>query len=126
MNRPSEWLRCAAVGLGAVALVSAGTLPAAADDARMVINSAGQTRAVATWDDLTDNLCVRMSAAGTAVAKIAPISGPGREVVIRDRRDGGSNCTGNLSIAEDRLYSLTLEWYRDGAPIAYNGTRFYT
>jgi hypothetical protein len=117
----------AATGLGAIALVATGTMPAAASDGYAAAWHNGTRVAVATYDDLTDNLCVRIltdGSRGSASATIYP-AGDGRTWTITDRPGGGRSCTGNLAIPEDRRYDLALKWVRYDQ-VAFGNDAFYS
>lgn len=98
-------------------LLAATAVNASASDASTAASYGGQVRAQATYDDLTDNLCVRVvNSTGNAYAEaaIAPYySGTGLPTVHKFAYVGeGWRCTGNLSIAEDKKYELHLRWYK--------------
>lgn len=95
--------------LGVGLAVSTAT-PAHANDVTLRIhNASGAVVAKAWYDDLTDNLCVRSYREGVmASVRIGPAGGS----TFRTANDAGfgksTNCTGNMSIPEDRLHWMTL------------------
>lgn len=109
----------------ALAAVTATASPAQAADKHLrIYNAAGtQVLAHAWYDDLTDNLCVRSNVAGQmAVVKIGPVGG-GTFDQAQDAGFGKStNCTGNMSIPEDRYFWMNLTY--PGRPS--KDTNFYT
>ncbi|CAN7240825.1 hypothetical protein [Knoellia sp. LjRoot47] len=109
----------------ALAAATATAGPAQANDKVLRIYNAAGTKVLAKawYDDLTDNLCVRSYVAGQmAVVKIGP-SGGGTFDQAQDAGFGKStNCTGNMSVAEDRLFWMNLSY--PGRPS--KDTTFYT
>jgi len=90
---------------------------ASANDKTMVLKKADGTVVVkATWDDLTDNLCVIVYGGSGAwgqvgIASHYGLSEPDRAIRSASNSGGaGWYCTGNLSIREDALYDMQLRW----------------
>lgn len=97
----------ALVGLG-IAVTTAA--PAQANDLTLrIYNSSGTVVAKAWYDDSNDNLCVRSYVRGEmATVRIGP-SGGSTFATANDAGFGKStNCTGNMSIPEDRLFWMYL------------------
>lgn len=101
----------AAAGTAFVSMGLAFTAaPAHANDLTLrIYNSNGTVVAKAWYDDSTDNLCVRSYVQGEmATVKIGP-SGGSTFATANDAGFGKStNCTGNMAIAEDRLFWMHL------------------
>src|SRR5688572_15770509 len=96
--------RIGSVIAAAAALVAASTVPASANDVRAVIWHNDVRRAVATYDDLTDTLCLRLDTTRRAVAVIHAPGEPtqrGHDVELWWESADHYHCTGNLSIPED-------------------------
>lgn len=97
-------------------LVAAAAAPASANDATVDVHHNGVLKARATWDDGTDNLCIKVfnSTSGAwGWANMYRIDG-GWHPPIRPTDTGGDstqNCTGNMSIPEDVRFRIDLEWY---------------
>ncbi|AKU16298.1 hypothetical protein VV02_11200 [Luteipulveratus mongoliensis] len=91
---------------------------ASASNASSSVSYGGVVRGTASWTDVTDNLCVTATGGdgiNIATAKIRPANGSGPSFTISDLTDtSGGQCTGNLSIPEDRAYILTLQWDSEG------------
>lgn len=87
---------------------------ASASNPTSSVSYGGVQRATASYTDLTDNLCVTATngdGINIATARIYPANGSGPSFTISDLTDThGGQCTGNLSIPEDRAYILTLRW----------------
>lgn len=113
----------AASALLTLAVAATTAAPAQANDVTLKIrNSAGTVVAKAWYDDRTDNLCVRSHREGVmATVRIGP-SGGGTFDSASDAGFGKStNCTGNMSIPEDRLYWMHLTFQSKS-----KDTTFYT
>ncbi|WP_018156206.1 hypothetical protein [Demetria terragena] len=95
---------------GALATTVAVAPTAEANDVTLLLRDGGKVVAKAWYDDSVDTLCVRSQVKGTmATVQIGPIDGAPR-ATARDAGFGKStNCTGNLSIPEDRRFWLRLE-----------------
>ena len=97
----------------ALAAAAATAGPAQANDKTLQIWNAAGTKVVAKawYDDSTDNLCVRSYVQGQmATVRIGP-SGGNTFATANDAGFGKStNCTGNMSIPEDRYYWMTLTY----------------
>ena len=97
----------------ALAAATATAGPASANDKDLRIWNAAGTKVLAhAWyDDSNDNLCVRSTVAGQmAEVRIGP-SGGSTFATARDAGFGKStNCTGNMSIPEDRSFWMTLSY----------------
>lgn len=120
---PSRTAAVAASALTALGLAVAIAPPAHANDVTLRIhNSSGAVVAKAWYDDATDNLCVRSYREGVmATVRIGP-SGGGTFDSASDAGFGKStNCTGNMSIPEDRLYWMHLTFQARS-----KDTTFYT
>ena len=120
-----------APALLAVGVVVCTAAPASASDATSTVSYGGVLRARATWDDLTDTLCVKAlngDGINTAVAGIHPANGVGPSFSAVDLTDTTNGwCTGNLSIPEDRAYVLTLRWESQGGVVRRAAPKsFYT
>lgn len=108
----------AVVATAAMASLVVGTGGgASANDKTMVLRKADGTVVVkATWDDLTDNLCVIVYGGSGAwgevgIASHYGLSEPDRAIRSASNSGGaGWYCTGNLSIREDALYDMQLRW----------------
>lgn len=101
----------ATAGLLAAGLTMAVAAPASAADNTTTLYSAGGTLlARATWDDSHDTLCVRSYVKGrTMTASITLLDQDWTWVSKSDSgHDTAFNCTGNLSIPEDRRVFLLL------------------
>lgn len=88
----------------------AAAAPAQASDLTLTIkNASGKVIAKAWYDDGTDNLCVRSYVQGSmASVKIGPNDG-GTFATANDAGFGKStNCTGNMSIPEDKYFWMIL------------------
>ncbi len=87
-----------------------------------IYNGSGAVVARAWYDDSTDTLCVRSNREGVmATVRIGP-SGGGTFATASDAGFGKStNCTGNMSIPEDRLYWMILTFQAKS-----KDTTFYT
>ena len=122
-----RWIAPAAVALGV--LVATAT-PAAANDAKLTVSYGGVVRARASWDDLTDNLCVTATGGdgiNIANASIDPANGVGPSFSVTDLTDtSGGRCTGNLSIPEDRSYVLKVRWESESGVVRTATKSFYT
>ena len=120
----------AAAGLAAVT-VAVSAAPAMANDKELTLSYLGAIRARANWYDGTDTLCVKALNPlniDTAHAWITPADGVGKRFDAVDLTDTSGNwCTGNLSIPEDELYVLHLEWQSEtGYSKTVTPVRFYT
>lgn len=102
----------AAATVAGVGLGMATAAPAHANDLTLVIkNASGTVVAKAWYDDYTDNLCVRSYVSGTMATANIGASGGGTFATANDAGFGKStNCTGNMSIPEDRLYWMILSF----------------
>ncbi len=101
----------AAVTVLGVGLTVAGAAPASANDASVPLrNGNGVLIGKATWDDSHDNLCVRSFVKGRKVtATLSLLDGSWGPVSVSDSgHDSTPNCTGNLSIPEDKRAFLIL------------------
>jgi hypothetical protein len=115
----------------AVGVLVASAAPASANDATLTVSYGGVLRARATWDDLTDNLCVTAlggDGVNIATVTIRPANGVGNTYKMSDLTDtSGGRCTGNLSIPEDRAYVMTLRWDSESGVLRTAGPKnFYT
>ncbi|MBD3783216.1 MAG: hypothetical protein IE926_09715 [Micrococcales bacterium] len=120
--RPTRTTTVAAT-LAGLGIAVATAAPAAANDATLRIrNGSGTVVAKAWYNDLTDTLCVRSYVKGVmATARIGP-SGGGTFATANDAGfKKSTNCTGNLSIPEDRLYWMNLSFRTTS-----KDTTFYT
>lgn len=120
---PSRTAAVAASALTALGLAVAIAPPAHANDVTLrIYNAGGAVVAKAWYDDSTDNLCVRSYRQGVmATVRIGP-SGGGTFDSASDAGFGKStNCTGNMSIPEDRLYWMHLTFQSKS-----KDTTFYT
>ena len=114
MGMPLGWLSPTVLvaTLAVAALATIGTTvvtaaPAQANDITLRIRSSdGEVLAKAWYDDLTDNLCI-WTAISVGFARIGPEGGSFPHVV---GADGNTSCTGNLSIPEDALWRIRLDW----------------
>lgn len=100
----------AATALG-VGLTLASAAPAsAADNTTTLRNSNGVLIARATWDDSHDTLCVRSFVKGRKMtATLTLLDGSWGPVdVSHSGHTSTFNCTGNLSIPEDKRAFLIL------------------
>jgi hypothetical protein len=109
--------RSLAATAATAALVMGSGGAASANDKTMVLKKADGTVVVkATWDDLTDNLCVIVYGGSGAwgqvgIASHYGLSEPDRAIRSASNSGGaGWYCTGNLSIREDALYDMQLRW----------------
>lgn len=101
----------ATASLLGVALTAAGAAPAFAADATIPLRSStGVLIGKATWDDSHDTLCVRSYIKGRKVtATLSLLDGSWGPVNVSDSGyDTTFNCTGNLSIPEDRRAFLII------------------
>lgn len=85
--------------------------PAHANDLTVTLRTpSGAAHAVLTWDDSVDTLCLTLrsgSASAYADADLRLVAGGGdRSLSVRPGRTRA--CTGNLSIAEDRLAEMRV------------------
>ncbi|MBM6399299.1 hypothetical protein [Phycicoccus sonneratiae] len=114
-HRPTVRALAALAAAASLAVAGAGT--ASAKDKTMVLKKADGTVVVrATWDDLTDNLCVTVYGGSGAWGEVGIASHyglPEPDRAIRSAANtggAGRYCTGNLSIREDALYDMQLRW----------------
>ena len=114
------------------ALIVTNIGPASAANHSMVLrNSAGTVVVKATWDDLTDNLCV-ITYAGysgeVAISSYYGLSEPDRAIRSAGAYGGqGWVCTGNLSIREDAYYNMQIRWENSNRNLFFSGKeQFYT
>lgn len=121
--------------VGAMAAVAvAGSTTASANDKSMVLKKRDGTVVVrASWDDLTDNLCVTVYGGSGAFGEVGigsyyNLPEPDRAVRSASNVGGaGRYCTGNLSIREDALYEMQLRWRSPSGNWIYSGKQtFYT
>ena len=100
----------AAAALGTIVAVPSA---AHANDVTLKIYYDGVLKAVGTYDDLTDNLCITVYGSSKAWGEIAfgPVDGPGwRGTSAANIGGAGKYCTGNLSIPEDRVCEIQMRW----------------
>lgn len=103
--------------------------PARAADKTVTLKSpSGAVHSVLAWDDSVDTLCLTLvSTAASAYADAdMRLVGGGHEHHLRVTRSNPKDCTGNLSIPEDRLAEMrqsggTNTWHK-----ATGWTQFYT
>ena len=122
----------ATAAMAAIVMGSSGA--ASANDKTMVLKKADGTVVVkATWDDLTDNLCVIVYGGSGAWGQVAigshyGLSEPDRAIRSASNSGGaGWYCTGNLSIREDALYDMQLRWESSTGTWLYSQKQtFYT
>lgn len=101
----------ATAGVLAAGLTVGLAAPAsAADNTTKFHSKSGTLLARVTWDDSHDNLCVRSLVAGHKVtATLTLLDGGWGPVRVSDSGlDTKPNCTGNLSIPEDRRTFLIV------------------
>jgi hypothetical protein len=123
---------------GLVAVATAATAltvmaaPADASDLTMELRSpSGDLRLRATYDDLTDNLCVRVWGPAGADGRVViapddPADYP-RPDIEQGAKAGERRCTGNLSIREDRPWQMAVQWRNLPSVVQNSGVRrFYT
>jgi hypothetical protein len=126
--------RSLAATAATAALVMGSSGAASANDKTMVLKKADGTVVVkATWDDLTDNLCVIVYGGSGAwgqvgIASHYGLSEPDRAIRSASNSGGaGWYCTGNLSIREDALYDMQLRWESSTGNWLYSQKQtFYT
>lgn len=104
-----------AAGLGALAVTFVNAPPAAANnlDFPFYDHYTGAHLATATYDDLTDTYCIRYVSGHTSATLVTSWTDGTGVIKLVDGADAGRNCTGNLSITEDRqrkVYILASEW----------------
>ncbi len=104
-----------AVGMSALAVPFVNAAPAAANDLTFPFydHYTGAHLATATYDDLTDTYCIRYVSGHTSAKLYTSWTDGTGVITISDGADEGRNCTGNLSIAEDRqrkVYITASEW----------------
>lgn len=108
-------------GLGAVAATVATVAiaaPAQAASKEIVLRGpSGAIHSVLSWNDTYDNLCLtlRSTAAGASADADMRLNDGSHAHHLRVTRTNTQDCTGNLSIPEDRgaqmrLYGGTYEW----------------
>jgi hypothetical protein len=113
------------------ALLAGTSTPASASDATVSLYHNGELKARGTYDDLTDNLCVKAFNGGQnflADVGIGPVNGDGPSFTWGAFGGDGWQCTGNLSIPEDRRYDIQVRWHSNpGNFWKYSGkVEFYT
>ena len=100
----------AALAAGLTTTVALAAPASAADNTTTLYSAGGTLLAKATWNDAYDTLCVRSFVPGrTMTATIELLDqawGPVRK--SDNGADSAYNCTGNLSIPEDRRVFLIL------------------
>lgn len=104
----SKWHLGLLVLVPMVSLVAAP--PATASDGSVVIDIPASTPnpdAKATWDDLTDNVCIVEYGDKNSTASIT-INATGASWSVSSNFGVGNRCTGNLSIPEDKAATLRL------------------
>lgn len=109
----SRTFRAAAAALVGFGLVAAAPTEAQANDVTLKIYYGGVLKALGTYDDLTDNLCITVYGSSQAWGEIAfsPVEGTGwRGTSAANSGGAGKYCTGNLSIPEDRLCEIQMRW----------------
>lgn len=105
------------------AAVGLASAPASANDKTVAVRVGGEVVARASWDDSRDRLCVTVlknSARDYGRVGIRSAQGlPEPDRAIRQwsaEKRQGTQCSPNLSIREDALYEMQLQWwdYRNG------------
>lgn len=75
-------------------------------------------RWIASYDDSTDNLCVRKNwsttSGSTIRARLVRRNGSSPNFSVSTKSGPSATCTGNLPIPEDQPYVLYLQWYNNG------------
>lgn len=93
-----------------LAAISAPTPAQAADKTVRITSSSGAVHSVLSWDDSVDTLCLtlRSTAAGAVSNADMRLAAGGSERHLSVSRADPRDCTGNLSIAEDRLAEMRI------------------
>lgn len=99
-----------AVAAATLSLVAVAA-PAHANDRTIQLKSpSGAVHSVLSWDDSVDTLCLtlRSTAAGSVGYADMRLVGGGNAETLSVSTSRTRHCTGNLSIAEDRLAEMRL------------------
>ncbi len=98
----------------------------AADRTIQLTSPSGAVHSVLSWDDSVDTLCLtlRSSAAGATADADMRLVGSSFERHLRVTRSAPRDCTGNLSIPEDRLaemrlYGGTNTWHKSTGWVSF-------
>ncbi|MEO7268311.1 MAG: hypothetical protein ABIW49_03795 [Knoellia sp.] len=115
----------AAATLASVAVAA----PAHANDKSATLTSpSGSVHSILSWDDSTDTLCLTLrstSSSAYADADMRLVSG-GSAQYLHVSPSRTRHCTGNLSIAEDRLAEMRVYGGTNTFHVSTGWVQFYT